>query len=229
MNLVLGFAGVMIVVGAFLMEAPGISIVSEFHISVLHYFLSDELPPLAVYFVSGFLNSFLITAYLIFFSWLLFFSGLGGRLYCYVSDNILSGIRSLFADNTRTVHVYRARHEWEDESYGDTFEQDWHEDDFSSEQRTYSEDQYDYSDEPEDEYFERREGAEDFYQILGVLRGATEAEIKAAYREKIKKFHPDKVDGMDSSVKDFCAEQTKLVNKAYEALLKTAKNSRHAA
>ena len=32
----------------------------------------------------------------------------------------------------------------------------------------------------------------DPYEVLGVRQGASEAEIKAAYKELVKKYHPDK-------------------------------------
>ena len=53
----------------------------------------------------------------------------------------------------------------------------------------------------------------DYYQILGVSRSASPAEIKKAYRRLALKFHPDK-NPDDSAV----AEQFKQINEAYEVL-----------
>lgn len=53
----------------------------------------------------------------------------------------------------------------------------------------------------------------DFYKTLGVERGATDQEIKKAYRRKAQKYHPDKNEGDKSAEKKF-----KEVSEAYETL-----------
>ena len=57
-----------------------------------------------------------------------------------------------------------------------------------------------------------RTGGRDFYQILGVDRGASTADIKRAYRLKAKEFHPDSNPGKDTT------EQFQEINRAYEVL-----------
>ncbi|WP_029936198.1 DnaJ C-terminal domain-containing protein [Thiomicrospira pelophila] len=50
----------------------------------------------------------------------------------------------------------------------------------------------------------------DYYQILGIERGASEADIKKAYRKLAGKYHPDKPTGDEAKFKD--------LSEAYEVL-----------
>lgn len=61
----------------------------------------------------------------------------------------------------------------------------------------------------------------DPYEVLGVPRDADEETIKKAYRELIKKYHPDKY--INSPLADMASEKTKEINKAYDML--TGKNA----
>lgn len=60
------------------------------------------------------------------------------------------------------------------------------------------------------------------YEVLGVSPNATEAEVKAAYRELAKKYHPDNY--QDSPLADLAEEKMKEVNEAYDAILQEKKN-----
>jgi DnaJ-class molecular chaperone len=62
----------------------------------------------------------------------------------------------------------------------------------------------------------------DYYKILGVKRGASEAEIKAAYRRMARKHHPDVNPGDKAA-----AERFKEINEAYEVLSKPDLRARY--
>lgn len=62
----------------------------------------------------------------------------------------------------------------------------------------------------------------DFYNILGVGKKATEAEIKKAYRKLAMKYHPDKNPGNKEAEKKF-----KEANQAYEILKDPQKRSQY--
>jgi len=62
----------------------------------------------------------------------------------------------------------------------------------------------------------------DFYEILGVSKGATTEELKKAYRQKALKYHPDKNQGDATAEAKF-----KEAAEAYEVLSNPEKRSRY--
>ncbi len=56
------------------------------------------------------------------------------------------------------------------------------------------------------------------YKVLGVSENATQDEIRHAYLELVKKYHPDKY--VDNPLKDLANEKLKEVNQAYDLLQK---------
>ena len=56
----------------------------------------------------------------------------------------------------------------------------------------------------------------DPYQILGVSRDASDEEIKKAYRELVKKYHPDNY--ANTPMADLAEEKMKEINQAYNQI-----------
>ena len=61
----------------------------------------------------------------------------------------------------------------------------------------------------------------DPYKVLGIGRNATDAEVKEAYRNLAKKYHPDNYAG--SPIADLASEKMKEINEAYDQIVKERK------
>ena len=56
--------------------------------------------------------------------------------------------------------------------------------------------------------------------ILGLNENASISEVKTAYRQLVKDFHPDRLTGVNDRIKDLAKEKFLLIQKAYEYLNK---------
>ena len=63
------------------------------------------------------------------------------------------------------------------------------------------------------------------YEVLGVSENADEETIKKAYKELVKKYHPDRY--INNPLADLAAEKMKEINKAYDMITnkRTATNT----
>ena len=72
------------------------------------------------------------------------------------------------------------------------------------------------------------ENFKDYYVILGVSRNASEDEIKKAYRNLAKEYHPDKHQGESPEKMAYYETKFKEVQEAYEQLGNESKNDKRA-
>lgn len=61
----------------------------------------------------------------------------------------------------------------------------------------------------------------DPYEVLGVTRGASDEEIKEAYRKLARKYHPDAYSG--NPLADLADEKMKEINAAYDQIMEERK------
>jgi len=62
----------------------------------------------------------------------------------------------------------------------------------------------------------------DPYAVLGISPQATDAEVKAAYRELARKYHPDKYS--DNPLSELAQEKMQEINEAYDTIVRMRQN-----
>jgi uncharacterized membrane protein YkvA (DUF1232 family) len=65
---------------------------------------------------------------------------------------------------------------------------------------------------------EQHETRWDAYAVLGIERGASRDEITRAYREQMKRYHPDRVADLGQELQEVAHRKTLEIRRAYEEL-----------
>lgn len=58
----------------------------------------------------------------------------------------------------------------------------------------------------------------DPYVVLGIDRGASAEEITHAYRQQMKRYHPDRVEGLGDELREVAHRKTREIQQAYDTL-----------
>lgn len=67
----------------------------------------------------------------------------------------------------------------------------------------------------------------DYYEVLGVAKDASEADIKKAYRKAAMKYHPDKFSNASEKEKKDAEEKFKEINEAYQVISDKEKRAQY--
>jgi DnaJ-class molecular chaperone len=59
-----------------------------------------------------------------------------------------------------------------------------------------------------------------WFEVLGVAPTASTDEIKAAYRKRVRQYHPDRVEGMGFELRQIAEQKMKQLNAAYDRALR---------
>ncbi|MFA7572210.1 MAG: DnaJ domain-containing protein [Lutispora sp.] len=62
------------------------------------------------------------------------------------------------------------------------------------------------------------------YEVLNIREGASIDEIKRAYKDLVKKYHPDQY--QNNPLSGLAEEKLKEINQAYDSLLRESENKR---
>jgi DnaJ like chaperone protein len=60
-----------------------------------------------------------------------------------------------------------------------------------------------------------------WYDVLGVRPSASTGEIKAAFRERARQYHPDRVEGLGPEFREIAEKKMKQLNEAYDIAVRS--------
>lgn len=75
-----------------------------------------------------------------------------------------------------------------------------------------------YHEWPPYEWVKEASEAKSPHDILGIKKSATREEVNKAYKDLVRKYHPDLVSNMGQEIRDVAEKMMKELNRAYEQL-----------